>query len=139
VRQAIEDVLHAQDDPDDDDAASSSTFRFLLRRMRRRQDFPTDSEKFLEISRKTARSDRTPVNELANAILNDYALTTKFLKLVNSSFYGQYGGRISTISRAVVILGFKQIRMAAQSLVLFEHLGNGSQSASLSEAVSVTK
>ncbi|MGK0173387.1 MAG: HD-like signal output (HDOD) protein, partial [Gammaproteobacteria bacterium] len=139
VRQAIEDVLHAQDDPDDDDAASNSTFRFLLRRMRRRQDFPTISEKILEISRKTASPDCTSVNELANAILNDYALTTKLLKLVNSSFYGQYGGRISTISRAVVILGFKQIRTAAQSLVLFEHLGNGNQSASLREATSVAQ
>ena len=117
-----------------DTASTNSTFGFLLKRMRRRTDFPTMSDQIVEINRKTANSDRTSVNELANTILGDYALTTKLLKLVNSSLYGQYGGRISTVSRAVVILGFKQVRMAAQSLLLFEHLASGPQAAQLSEA-----
>jgi len=115
---------------------NASTLGFLLRRMRRHPDFPALSERITEISRKTSSLESASLSELANAVLKDYALTTKLLKLVNSSFYSQYGGRISTVSRAVVILGFKQVRMAAQSLILFEHLHNKPQAKQLREAAS---
>ena len=34
--------------------------------------------------------------EYLNIILKDYALTTKLLRLVNTSYYGQFGGEITT-------------------------------------------
>ncbi|MDZ7753711.1 MAG: HDOD domain-containing protein [Gammaproteobacteria bacterium] len=101
-----------------------STLNFLLRRMRQKPDFPAIGRHISEISQKTAAIDRASVDELTNLILEDYALTSKLLRLVNSSYYGQYGGSISTISRAVVILGFNQVRMAALSLLLFEHIAD---------------
>lgn len=115
------------------DGRRQSTLNFLLRRMRKRPDFPAIGEHITDISHKTASIEGTSVDELANAILKDYALTTKLLRLVNSSFYKQYGGNITTVSRAVVILGYKQVRMAALSLLLFEHIGDRPQAAVLKE------
>ena len=113
-----------------DDASALS---FLLRRMRRRADFPAISQNMSLVGRKTASDSESSVDELANIILKDYALTTKLLRLVNSSYYGQYGGQISTVSRAVVVLGLTQVRNAALSLLLFEHLGDKPQAYELRE------
>jgi len=52
---------------------------------------------------------RTSAEELGRAISADPALVSKVLKLVNSAFYG-FPGRISTITQAIVILGFSTIR-----------------------------
>ena len=119
MKQALD--ACANDDPDTEaDNSKKSTLSFLMRRMRRKANFPAMSERISEINRHTNQVEKASVSEFANVILKDYALTTKLLKLVNSSFYGQYGGSISTVSRAVVILGFKQVRMIAQSLLLFD-------------------
>jgi serine/threonine protein kinase len=114
-------------------AAKQSTLDFLLRRMRVKSDFPALSEAISTINR-IAGSDNDSVNKLSNAILKDFGLTNKLLKLVNSVFYVQYGGgTISTVSRAVVILGFNAVRNLAISLVLFENLQNKGHAAQLKE------
>ncbi len=106
----------------------NSAVDFLLRRLNRRPDFPAISRHVAEITQKTSKSDDTHANELANVILKDFALTSKLLKLVNSSVYRHGGGSaITTISRAVMILGFEQVRQAALNLTLFEHLKNAEQ------------
>ena len=48
--------------------------------------------------------------ELARVILDDPALTAQVLKVANSTFYNPRGTKIKTISRAIVILGFDNIR-----------------------------
>lgn len=111
-----------------------STLQFLLRRMRHKKDFPTMPQQISEIAVKTDDRSVLSANMLANKILKNYSLSTKLLRLVNSPIYGQYGGRISTVSRAVVILGFKEVRMAAMGLMLFDHLENKEQSRMLKEA-----
>ena len=87
-----------------------------------------------EIANSTNDRSDSSANMLANKILRNYSLSTKLLRLVNSPVYGQYGGRISTVSRAVVILGFKEVRMAAMGLMLFDHLQNDNQSKMIKEA-----
>lgn len=60
-------------------------------------------------------------NDIADVILKDMALTTKLLKLVNSSFYGQFSNKsISTISEAMIILGTEEIKLAAANLKIYE-------------------
>jgi len=60
-------------------------------------------------------------NDIADVILKDMALTAKLLKLVNSSFYGQFSDNgISTISEAMIILGTEEIKLAAASLKIYE-------------------
>jgi HD-like signal output (HDOD) protein len=60
-------------------------------------------------------------NDIADVILKDLALTTKLLKLVNSSFYGQFSNKgIKTVSEAMIILGTEEIKLAAASLKIYE-------------------
>jgi len=109
------------------------TLDVLLRRMRTESDFPALSEAIGDINR-IASSDREGVNELSNNILKDFALTNKLLKLANAAFYNQVGGgSISTISRAVVILGFDAVRSIALSLILFDNLENKAHAQQLKE------
>ncbi len=107
---------------------------FLLRRIRRRPDFPALSQHVAEINRLTSRQEETDAHELSQTILKDYALTNKLLRLVNSASFGHFGGEISTISRAVIVLGFEQVKMASLSIMLFEHLSSASHQATLKDA-----
>lgn len=113
-----------------------STLEFLLRKIRHKSDFPTFSHNIMEINRKASVSkvNFASASELANAVLKDYSLTNKLLKLVNSAFYGQFAGKITTVSRAVVVLGFEQVSMAASSLMLFDQLKNKNQKEVLRES-----
>ena len=112
---------------------NQSALDVLLRRMRTESDFPALSAAIGAINR-IASSDREGVNELSNNILKDFALTNKLLKLANVAFYNQVGGgSISTISRAVVILGFDAVRSIALSLILFDNLENKAHAQQLKE------
>lgn len=137
MRAAIESWRAPQDVGDKASAAGTrnAAVQFLLRRMRRNPDFPAVSRHVTEISRKASSGSTSHANELANVILKHYALTGKLLRLVNSALYGQYGGAISTVSRAVLILGYEQVRLAALSLALFEHLRDAVQADALKDAV----
>ncbi|MDQ5907393.1 MAG: eukaryotic-like serine/threonine-protein kinase [Pseudomonadota bacterium] len=123
MREALDDYL----DPEESATSSSGaqgTIEFLLRRMRHKSDFPALSESVGAINKITA-SDRESVAKLSGSILKDFALTNKILKLVNSAFYRPVGGgNISTVSRAVMVLGFDSVRNIAITVLLFEHLQN---------------
>ena len=108
----------------------------VLRRIRKSREFPVISKYLIEINQKLSDgSAYTTASELANIIMKDLALTNKLLKLVNSAFYGIVAGKVSTVSRAVVILGYENVRLAAGTLVLFEHFQNNSSAADMKEAV----
>jgi HD-like signal output (HDOD) protein len=110
-----------------------SALEILLRRMRTESDFPALSESIGAINR-IAASEKEGVNELSNNILKDFALTNKLLRLANVAFYNQVGGgAISTISRAVVVLGFDAVRSTALSLILFDNLENKAHARLLKE------
>lgn len=121
---------------DDATATSQSTIDTLLRLMERSQDFPAFSQHILEINQKASSStaNLTSPAQLAGVILKDYSLTNKLLRLVNSAFYGSFAGKITTITKAVMVLGFEQVSLAASSLMLFDHLQNKSQSEELKDA-----
>ncbi len=70
-------------------------------------------------------SEDASVSEFANIVLKDYALTSKVLKLVNSVSYSQFG-EVTTISRAIVLLGFENIKNLALTLMLFDHFQKNS-------------
>jgi putative nucleotidyltransferase with HDIG domain len=65
----------------------------------------------------------TQVSDLSEIISRDQALTAKILQLVNSAFYGQ-PSQISTISRAVIIMGFQAVRSAALGVSVMEQFKN---------------
>ncbi|HEX3135397.1 MAG TPA: HDOD domain-containing protein [Planctomycetota bacterium] len=52
---------------------------------------------------------RSTNNQLAEAVGADQGLTTRILRLANSSFYG-LAARVDTISQAVALIGTRQVR-----------------------------
>jgi serine/threonine protein kinase len=133
MKEALENYLQPSDGTPASlsDASKKSTLEFLLRRMRHKSDFPALSESVSAIN-KIVASENESITKLSNTVLKDFALVNKVLKLVNSVSYYQFGGgTISTISRAVVILGFDAVRNIAVTLMLFEHLQNKPQAAHL--------
>ena len=114
--------------------ARHATTEFLLHRMRSKQDFPAISGVISKINQ-IVSSESASTSQLAGAILQDLALTNKLLKLVNAASYGQFGGTINTISKAVVILGFETVRNIAMTLILLEFMQNKAQAAQLKEEI----
>ncbi|MEO6280553.1 protein kinase domain-containing protein [Roseateles sp.] len=108
----------------DAEAQDAPVLDFLLRRMRHKSDFPALSDAISRIQRLT-QSENESLASLSNEILKDVALTQKLLRLVNTAAYRHNGGGgISTISRAVALIGFAGIRNLALSLVLLERMEN---------------
>jgi len=100
-----------------------ATVDFLLRRMQRNGDFPGLSDSIRTINQITEARHKS-LDDLASAVVQDFALTQKILKIVNSAYYGRFAGKIGTITRAIVVLGVEPIRALAASLMFFEHLSD---------------
>ena len=132
MRETLDDYLEPEETLVSTDT-KQSTIDFLLRRMRHKSDFPALSESVSTIN-KITDSDKESVSNLSNSILKDFSLTNKILRLVNSAYFRQAGGgNISTISRAVLVLGFDAVRNIAITVMLFEHLKNKANASQLKE------
>jgi putative nucleotidyltransferase with HDIG domain len=83
----------------------------VTRRIREIPPLPVVVQKLLAVM----RDDRSSAQDLTQVLSADQALAGMVLKLVNSSFYG-LSGNVSTVSRAVVILGHGAIRSLATGL-----------------------
>ena len=115
--------------------ASNATVEFLLRRMQRKQDFPSVSKTLLDINRLTGDGAAVSADKLANVVLRDFALTNKILKLANSAFYGARAAEVTSISQAIVLMGVSQLRMIANSLTVFGHLQGDGKSTALKDTM----
>lgn len=138
MKLQLDDYLGAAATPIDTagaaEAGKKDTLEFLMRRMRHKTDFPALSDSVSAINKLT-RSDKESINRLSNTILKDYGLTNKILRLVNSVYYRQAGGgSISTVSRAVIVLGFDALRNIAITVLLFEHMQDKGNARELKEA-----
>jgi serine/threonine protein kinase len=116
-----------------DAKSGNGTLEFLLRRMRHKSDFPALSQSVVRIQR-VANSDKESLHSLTGEILKDVALTNKLLRMVNSAHFSHAGGgTISTVSRAVALVGFAGIRNMALSLVLLDHMQDKTHAAQLKD------
>ena len=82
------------------------------------KSIPTLPTVLTELSRRM-EDPKTSSDDLAQVILQDQAISSKVLKLVNSPFYG-YSGRITTINQGIVILGFNAIKNLVLSTSVIE-------------------
>ena len=101
------------------------TVEFLLRRMSHKGDLPSFSDHIIEINSKLSSLKALNLfatGDLAKIILKDFSLTNKLLRVVNSAIYGNLAGKITTISKAMMMLGFEKVRMLSATLMIFEHL-----------------
>lgn len=65
-------------------------------------------------------------NEIGRVIAQDTGLTARLLKIVNSAFYG-FPSRIETVSRAVTVIGLRELRglvLAASAVEAFSKIPN---------------
>ncbi len=133
MHSALLNWLNPDSDLAPESAGSQATLEFLLRRMRHKTDFPALSESVVRIQR-LAVSDTESIQSLTNEILRDVSLTNKLLRMVNTAhFTAVAGGGISTVSRAVALVGFAGIRNMALSVLLLEHMGDKAHAAQLKE------
>ncbi len=116
-------------------SSSQITVKQLIEKMQAEESFPAISQNITELNSKAAPTSESSANELATLILRDYSLTSRLLKVANSAMYGQFSGTISTVSRAVVVLGFEQVQLTAAGLIFFEHLQDKAKSHYIKEAV----
>ena len=96
----------------------------LVTRINQHGDFPAMSQT-ITLLNKLKSSGGMSSDDLSNVILKDYALTLKILRLINSVGFLQFG-EVTTISRAIMLLGFENIRNIALTLLLYEHIGGSS-------------
>ncbi|MCX4188274.1 HDOD domain-containing protein [Methylophaga sp. OBS4] len=78
-------------------------------------------------------SDNTSALDVAQVVLRDASLTGRLLKMANSIHFNPGNQQINTVSRAVMVLGFDQVRVLTMSLVLVDSLSGGSQRQKLTE------
>jgi len=104
----------------------------ILRRLRSASGFPTLSTTIVDINR-VVGSGQHSNRQLTQVILNDASLTTKLLQVVNSAIYGQYHGRIRTISKAVMILGCDEVSNTATALAMLQFSRGRPQEKSLQD------
>jgi putative nucleotidyltransferase with HDIG domain len=81
-------------------------------------DLPTLPRTVLRIT-ELVNDPKSSASDLASVITDDQVLTARLLKLVNSSFYG-FPQRISTVTGAIVLLGFDAIRNLLLTTSVFD-------------------
>ena len=85
-------------------------------------DLPTLPRTVLKITG-LVNDPKSSAKDLARVITDDQVLTVRLLKLVNSSFYG-FPQRISTVTGAIVLLGFDAIRNLLLTTSVFDLFAN---------------
>lgn len=84
-------------------------------------EMPVLSAVIKQLTRLTGDDD-TEVNQLAEVILKDPHLTSQILRIANSVQYNPSNTPISTVSRAIVLLGFRGVRSLCISLIVIDSL-----------------
>ncbi len=93
---------------------------------RLREDLPVLPKIVSEISEAT-RDDSSAAEDLADIILKDQTLTARVLRMINSVPYHRRV-KATTISQAVILIGFDAIRNLAISIALYGMLDRKSES-----------
>lgn len=96
----------------------------LLRRIERKGDLPSFLNNMAEITMKSDANARYSAGELGEAIMKDYALTAKLLRIVNMGNVNTFGGKVYSINQAIVILGFDSVRAIALGVSVFKMPGS---------------
>lgn len=93
-----------------------------LRRIEEFEGMPSIPQIIIRV-REISENPRSSVADLANIILSDHALTSRILKIANSAFYAEYSSRVSTITQAITLMGFRTVQNVVISLALFDAMG----------------
>lgn len=92
----------------------------LWARMNERGDFPLLSDA-LRATMAAMKNDELDFTALVRVVLSDFALTQKVLRLANSAMYMAFGGNITTVTRALMVLGMDAVGHLVVGLKLVDH------------------
>ncbi len=85
----------------------------------RQEDLPCLSDTLLRLLRLNPESE-SAFEELSGIILEDMGLTGKVIRTVNSVYYRRCGQEITTITQALVLLGFETVRKIAMNMAVLD-------------------
>jgi len=106
-----------------EDKDKSDKLKEILEEIDLDRDLPMLPQVIARINMITT-DDRAGTADLAKVILEDQALTSKILRVANSSYYIlSTREKVSTISQAIVLLGFETINKVAIGLSAYNLLG----------------
>ncbi len=77
--------------------------------------------------REISEDPQSSVADLANIILSDHALTARILKIANSAFYAEFANKVSTVTQAITLMGFRTVQNVIISLALFDSMQHSAQ------------
>ena len=97
--------------------ADRRAFRERVERISNLPTLPRLLQRFSEMIKNPGIS----MEVLGKELSKDQVLTSKLLKMVNSSFYG-FPGRIGTITHAIVLLGYDALKGLIVTSSIFENL-----------------
>jgi HD-like signal output (HDOD) protein len=92
----------------------------LWARINERGDFPSLSQS-LRATVDAMSNDELDFSALVRVVLSDFALTQKVLRLANSAMYMAFGGNVTTITRALMVLGMDAVGHLVVGLKLVDH------------------
>ena len=92
----------------------------LWARMSERGDFPMLSQA-LRTTVSAMGDDDLDFTALVQVVLSDFGLTQKVLRLANSAMYISFGGNITTVTRALMVLGMDAVGHLVVGLKLVDH------------------
>lgn len=99
--------------------SKSDFFETLWARMAQQGDFPT-LQYCVDNIFKTLNADLT-VGEMATSVLSDFSLSQKVIRLANSAMYRSFGGEVTTVSRAILVLGVEAISHLTLGIQLLDY------------------
>lgn len=106
-----------------EDTPAHSTVGFLLRRMGIKRGFSSLSQHVGQLLEITAEGSLASAERLVNILAKDIALSQRVLSQANSAYYGQ--AEITSLARAVVLMGLGQVRTCVLTALLEEQFEGG--------------
>lgn len=100
-----------------------ATSDFLFRRMRHKKGFSALSAHISKVLELTAEGSTATAERIANILAKDITLSQRVLTAANSAFYGN--AEITTLPRAIVLLGYEQVRMIVTKSLIETQFANG--------------
>ncbi|HJV51555.1 MAG TPA: HDOD domain-containing protein [Noviherbaspirillum sp.] len=104
-----------------DTPAADATLELLWERIRRRGDLPGFTKAISAVLDAMHGEDDQEYN-MTQTVMSDPGLTQKVLRLANSAMYSAFGQSVSTVSRAVTLLGTQTIGHLALGSKLIDEL-----------------
>lgn len=100
---------------------AQQTIDRLKHEMKMKGDFPAVSSTLERILR-SMKDESCSDEQMATLVLGDFALTQQVLRLANSAMYSTFG-HVTTVSKAIYVLGTDTVGHVAMGMKLLDNLG----------------